>query len=89
LLVAGVFPPILGCFCEVSVFAPVPNLDDDNFIVRNGVAHPITGLTEWNEQVPELRLVDVLNVDSGGCKPPEHESGITISFAARYAASGL
>ncbi|MFZ0946081.1 MAG: hypothetical protein WAN54_19435, partial [Syntrophobacteraceae bacterium] len=40
----------------------------------------ITGVTEWNEQIPQLRLVDVLNGDAGEWKPQEPRSGITKSL---------
>jgi hypothetical protein len=43
------------------VFAPVPNPDDDDFIVPDRIAQPVTRLTEGDEQVPHLWPVDVRN----------------------------
>ena len=85
--VAGIELPSTRHFSWV--FAPVPNLDNDNFIVRNGVAHPITGLTEWNEQIPQLRLVDVLNGDADEWKPQELKSGITNSLCGALRRIGV
>jgi len=49
----------LECGGGVSVFAPVPNLDDDDGLVRGRIAQPVTDLTEGNKKIPQLGPVDV------------------------------
>ncbi len=50
-----------GCLKGFPIFAPVPNLDKDDFILPDRIAQPVTGLTEGNEQVPHLSPFDVRN----------------------------
>ena len=62
MLHSGVARPVLSdleYLCGVTAFAPVPNLDDDDGLVRDRIAQPVTDLTEGNKKIPQLGPVDV------------------------------